>query len=886
MGEVYRATDTKLGRDVALKFLPPQFASDPDRMSRFQREAQVLAQLNHPNIATIHGLEESGAVRALVMELVDGPTLADRIAQGPIPLDEALSIAKQVAEALEYAHERGIIHRDLKPANIKLTLDGKVKVLDFGLAKALSEDAANSNFSNSPTLSLAATAAGVIMGTAAYMSPEQAKGKTADRRADIWAFGVVLFEMLTGRMLFPGETAAESMALVIAKELDFNALRSSVPPRLRELLRRCLTRDPRNRLQAIGDARIVVEETIADPEPKVSATLANPVVVRPRSRRALAWTGGVLVVVLIVVLVSLWWTVQEVRSSLRLSAELGADVSLETGIQGAAAIVSPDGSLFAFTGRKTTGERPQLHIRRLDQLKASPLSGTEGAQDPFFSPDGKWIAFFADGKLKKVSVTGGAAVTLCEASDQRGGSWSDDGSIVFAPTGLSPLFRVSSAGGIPEPLTKFEKLDKDTTEVTHRWPQVLPGGHAVLFTSNPITGNYENASIVAQSLDTGERKIVQRGGYYGRYFSSGHLAYVHDTTLFVAPFDPKNLEMAGQPFPAIEGVMGASNNASSQFAFSNDGTLVYLPGNNIGVSQSIYWMNPEAKMTPLRATPGIYWNPRFSSDGRKLAIEVLDKQRDVWVYEWGRDTMSRLTLDPGTNRYPLWTPDGRRIAFASGRAGSVNLYWQRADGTGEVQRLTESKNQQTPASWHPSGKLLAFTESRPQSGDDMMILPMDGDEASGWKPGKPYVFLASSFSDRWPRFSPDGRWIAYASNDTGRSEVYVRPFPGPGGKWQISTGGGNFPLWSQNKNELFYRTDDQRIMVSPYTVEGDSFRADRPRRWSEGQFTDRANNYNFDLHPDGLRFAVLRTPETQAEARQDKVVFIFNFFDELRRLTK
>jgi len=444
--------------------------------------------------------------------------------------------------------------------------------------------------------------------------------------------------------------------------------------------------------------------------------------------------------------------------------------------------------------------------------------------------------------------------------------------------------RVSSAGGKPEPLTTLAE-----GEATQRWPQVLPGGKAVLFTGNSSTGaGYENANIVVQPLPTGPRKILQRGGYYGRYLPSGHLVYIHDGTLFAAPFDLGRFELVGQPVPAIEGVATAPNSGGAQFAVSDTGTLVYLPGQSAGGEAPVYWMDHTGKATPLRTAAANWSNPHFSPDGRRLALNIgTGTGLDVWVYEWARDTLTRLTFDPTQALDPVWTLDGRRIVFASARGDKsmVNLYWQRADGTGDVQRLTESKNTQYPASWHPSGKFLAFDENNPQTGYDAMILPVEGDEASGWKPGKPAPFLNSPANEREPMFSPDGRWLAYGSNESGRDEVYGRPLPGPGGKWQISTSGGENALWSRARRELFFETPDQHLMVASYSVDGDSFRADKPHLWSDARFEFRARNFrSLDLHPDGERFALGTVPDAQSAARQDKVVLIFNFFDELRRI--
>ncbi len=901
MGEVYRASDTKLKREVAIKVLPEAFARDEARMKRFEREAQVLASLNHPNVAAIYGLEEAespeaersgvaereavGAgprgterwIRALVLELVEGPTLAERIASGPIPLEEAIRIATQIANGLEAAHEKAIIHRDLKPANVKLTKDGDVKILDFGLAKALEVESTPVENTNSPTLTRA-TQAGVLLGTAAYMSPEQAKGKSADRRADVWAFGVVLYEMLAGRRAFDGEDLSETLAFVLTKEPDWSALPAELPVPVRGLLTRCLTKDPKQRLQAIGEARIALDYAMGE---------APETAVAPARTQSTFWPAlaGAAFLALGATLWTLWpRPALPPPPPIRLSARLGADASLVTWVPyaGPAAVLSPDGALLAFVGEKGPGEAPQLYVRRLEELEASPLPGTEGARSPFFSPDSQWIAFFAQGNLKKVAVTSGATVTLCEARNERGGgAWAEDGTIVFAlfeATG-GGLSRVSSAGGTPEILTN----PADAGEVAHRSPQALPGGR-VLYTAFATAGGYDDATIVAQPLPSGPKKILLRGGYQGRYVPSGHIVYIREGTLFATAFDLDRLEVTGEPVPAVEGV---TSNLEAQFAVSDRGSLVYLPGPGVGTDLSIDWMDSAGKPRPLRAVRGDYGNPRFSPDGSRLALDVRDgSQSDVWVYEWERDTPSRLTFDPGVDTRPIWTPDGTRITFASDRADKrvPNLYWQRADGTGEVERLTESKNPQYPASWHPSGRFLAFFEGSPKASADLHILPIEGSEAAGWKPGNATVFLSTAFAEMNPEFSPDGRWLAYQANASGKMEVYVRPFPGPGGVWQVSTESGANPIWSRTRRELFYCTVDQRIMVASYTGDGDKFRAEKPRLWSEGRFAAPLITKFLDLHPDGERFAAVTTPQAQSLTKQDEVVFILNFFDYLRRI--
>jgi Tol biopolymer transport system component len=877
MGEVYKADDTKLGRNVAIKVLPEVFAHDPERLSRFQREAKLLASLNHPNIATIHGLEHSDGTHFLIMELVPGDTLAERIKrEGSVPVEEALKIAVQIAEALEVAHEKGIIHRDLKPANVKVTPEGKIKVLDFGLAKAFTGEVADAKPSQSPTLSAVATMQGVLLGTAAYMSPEQARGKSVDKGTDIWAFGCVLYELLCGRPAFEGEDITEILAAVVKTDPDWSRLPENTPPAIRLLLRRCLQKDKTLRMQAAGDARIEIQEVLTAPP------TAEPAAAQRKGRGRIAWaTAGALGLVAIAFALGFGLRApkpQKPLQALHLSAEIGASASLYTAL-GASAILSPDGTRLAFVARGAD-QRRSIYVRSLDQLQATALSGTENALDPFFSPDGQWLGFFADGKLKKIAIQGGAAVTLCDAPDDRGGSWSEDGTIVFTPTTLMALSKVSSAGGAPQPLTT---LDKQAGEITQRWPQVLPGGKAVLFTSSAHPGNFEDSEIVVYSMASGKRKTLQQGGFYARYLPSGHVVYMHEGTLFAVPFDLKRLEATGQPAPILEGVATAIQSAAAQFSFSETGNLAYIAQGGVGQNVSIYWMDREGKFTPLREAPGAYNDPVFSPDGKRLALEINEgKRSDIWVYDWERDTPTRLTFAGENNIFPVWTPDGQRIVYSSQEKGGVpNLWWIRADGAGNAQRLSESKSPQYTGSWRPDGRVFAFGEQT--ANFDIMTLSIDGDEKSGWNTSEPKPFLSSPFSEQSPAFSPDGRWLAYHSNESGIYQVYVRPFPGPGGKWQISSLGGIIPKWSHNGKELFYRAADNKIMVATYSASGDSFHADKPQLWSPSQFSDSGASFNFDLHPDGKRFAVLKSPGTEQIPAVNKVSFIFNFFDELRR---
>jgi Tol biopolymer transport system component len=869
MGEVYQAHDTKLGRDVAIKVLPEAFAHDPERLSRFQREAKLLASLNHPNIATIHGLEESNGTHYLVMELVSGENLAERVKRdGPVPVEEALTIAKQIAEALEAAHEKGIIHRDLKPANVKLTPEGKVKVLDFGLAKAFAGDTSTEDMGNSPTLSMAATMQGVILGTAAYMSPEQAKGKAVDKRTDIFAFGAVLYELLTGKQAFHGDDVTDILGAVLRMEPDWSQLPEATPAAIRILLRRCLRKDKRQRLSDASDVRIEIEDAIAAPKDS-GATLTAPA---STSRLLLAVAAATTIISF--VMAWGWWRStrpieQVLRSLVRLDVDLGLDVSLGS-IAGVDEIISPDGTRIVYVSQG------RLFTRRLDQPNATELAGTVGAYAPFFSPDGQWVAFFATGKLQKISVEGGSAITLCNATVGRGGSWGEDGNIIAALSGLSGLSRIASAGGPPTPVT-----DLQSGEVTHRWPQILPGAKAVLFTSSTSATAYDGANIEVMSLADHRRKTLVRGGTFGRYLPSGHLIYVNRVTLFAVPFDADRLEVHGTAAPVLDQVGYSAQSGSAQFDFSQTGTLIYRSGGAGGGLFTVAWLDGAGTVKPLLAKPGTYGRPSLSPDGQRLALDVTEGSgQDIWVYDLKRDTMTRLTFT-GTASYPVWSPDGRYIAFQASGGGGISV--TRSDGAGKPQPLTQSKNPQFPWSFTPDGKRLAFFEQDSKTFSDLWTVPLESN-SPGLRAGKPEVFLQTSADERYPAFSPDGRWMAYRSDESGTLQVYVRAFPDKGGKWQISNSSSTNPMWSRNGHELFFETSDRHIMLVTYAVKGDSFVADKPRVWSDKQLGTTLGAKNADPAPDGKRIVALMPVETaEGQKTQSHVTFLMNFFDELRR---
>jgi len=890
MGEVYRAIDTRLKRQVAIKILPPLFAADPDRLARLQREAEVLAALNHPNIAAIYGLEEADGVKALVLELVEGEDLSLLLGRGPLPLDEVLPIAKQLAEALEAAHEAGIVHRDLKPANIKRRSDGTVKVLDFGLARPSSREGTASaaglqQLASSPTITSPATltVAGMILGTAAYMAPEQVRGYVADRRADIWAFGVVLFEMIAGRRLFDEPTISDTLASVLRSTPDWRALPASLPPQFHALLRWCLEKDPKRRLQAIGDARVQIERLIAGEADATSATQTAT----PAWRRVLPWAMAAAFAAATLVLLFGRGRFQERASAIpvRVSVLLGSGLSINA-IPGVPVLtVSRDGTQIAFVAEKAATPS-RIYVRRLDTLDATPVTGTEGALAPFFSPDGSWIGFLAGDRLKKIPITGGSAVDVASAPGSRGAAWADDGSIVIALVRDASLVRIPANGGTPVRVGGLVE-----GEATQRWPQLLPGSRAVLFTGSRVPNSgYNEASLVVQPLPDGQRKTVLTGGFHGRYLPSGHIVYVQNGTLFARLFDLSRFEATGPATPVIGGVMSDTNTGVAQFEVSDTGTLVYLAGESVTEGVDIQWLDRDAKTSPLRTTPANWWNLRFAPDRRRLALQITEGTDDIWIYEWSRDVLTRLTANAGANTYPVWTPDGRRLVFASTRESKApNLYWQRADDTGGAARLTTSGNAQHPGSWDPTGRYLVFEELDAQSKWNVMMLSMEGDEASGWKAGNATAILNSIHNESQPAVSPDGRWLAYVSDEDGRDQVYVRPFRRSGGRMQVSVAGGRAPVWSPTSAEILYgfvERNEGQIMIAPYSVKGDEFIVEKPRPWLGQRYQGRGPNRMFDIHPDGTRVALAPVIGPENRPHYDHVTMVFNLFDLLHRIVK
>ena len=881
MGEVWRAEDTKLGRQVALKMLPDLFAQDPERLARFEREARVLASLSHPNIAGIHGLEEVDGKRFLVMELVEGQTLAERIQQGPMPIEEVVRIAKQIAEAVESAHEKGVVHRDLKPANVNITPDGTVKVLDFGLAKALvgdpmSGDSPNQDLSLSPTLTQAMTGLGVLLGTAGYMSPEQARGKPVDRRADIWAFGCILYEMLSGQRLFTGETATDVIGAVVHKEPDLDELSSKVPTRIRRLLERCLQKDANRRLQSIGDARIALQEWMENPEAETVAAETAPQGWRRWAPWAVA-AGALLLFGLQAfgLLGGRGGAPEPVRRSM---IQIGGG-GLFTGF-GTSTVLSPDGSLLAFvTGSGNEGG--EIQLRPLDRFEPSTIAtgGPGGAPyQPFFSPDGEWLGYVTPAELKKVSTAGGAPITLCKVDLSRGATWGTDETIVFAPAPRSPLMRVSSAGGEPQPLT-----DLGETDISHRWPQWLPDGETVLFTSFLEGGdNFESANLEIVNVATGERKVIHRGGYHGRYVSTGHILYVHEGTLFALPFDARKLETRGSQMPVLEGLEATPVQGAAQFDVAGNGALVYATESQQGDPFPVVWVDRNGRTEPLWPELALYGNPELSPDGRKLSVSLLrGNNLDIWIYDLGRNVATRLTFDEGYDADQIWSPDGSTIAFSSNRGSGNNaIYTKAADGSGDVEMLVEPGDLPAlyPTSWSPDGKWLTVWTAN----SDIHVASFESGEIE--------EFQATDFGEFNPSFSPDGRWIAYDSNESGKLEIYVRGFPSGGGKWQVSDGGGALARWSGDGRELIYRTDDG-LMAVEVDGRGSNFEVGTPFKLFDGPFLGGTNGIaiggfifpDYTVSGDGKRFVMFAGREETT--RPTSVRLVTNWFDELRRLT-
>jgi serine/threonine-protein kinase len=893
MGEVYRATDTNLKRQVAIKVLPEAVAADAERLARFQREAELLASLNHPNIAIIHGLEKSDGVTGLVMELVEGPTLGDRIAQGSIPIDDALPIAKQIAQALEAAHEQGIIHRDLKPANVKLRPDGTVKVLDFGLAKVLDPQPAAIDVSHSPTIASPTmmTGVGVLLGTAAYMSPEQARGKAVDKRADIWAFGAVLYEMLTGKRAFDGEDVTDTLAAVVRSEPKWDALPDAISPTLRLFLFRCLHKDSKQRVGDIRDVRLALEgvfETIAPQVAEVTVASAGGMWRRTVLLVAALMVGGLLVGL---TAWSLWPSPASAPVS-RFRHTLPSDQVLRGGRSVVA--LAADGRHFIYG---TTGG---LYLRSIDDLESRLITGTEGlVSSPFFAPDGESVGYFQNGQLKRIGVNGGTALVICAAADPFGVSWSTDNTILFGqPNGI---MRVSASGGTPEvviPVKQGEQI---------YGPQLLPDADSVLFSVTTGAGRarWDEAHIVIQSLSTGRQTVVVRGGSDARYVPTGHLLYVVGEGLFALRFDVDRGEVSGAPQSIIGGLQRSGNptvnGAAANYDVSSSGTLVYLgPGTitnfvsgdgALAPLRTLAWVDRSGREESLAVQPLGYVYPRLSPDGARMAVSIQGRAENggIWIWDFRRQTMTRFTISMQNETAPVWSPNGRRLAWASQRAGGpLNVYWQASDGSGTIERLTESSiNHQRPSSFTPDAQHLLLAEGPPgASSQDLGMVSLSGNPRLTW-------LVKTTSSELGGEISPDGRWLAYESNESGRYQIYIRPFPAVDqGRWQVSTSGGTEPVWARSGRELFYLALDNSVVSVPVDApQGSSspiIGAPAALIAGTGYYTRTANNMGrtYDVSPDGTRFLRVKVTDDGPRSNGALISFVVveNWFEELKRL--
>jgi Tol biopolymer transport system component/predicted Ser/Thr protein kinase len=871
MGEVYKARDTRLDRIVAIKVLPAHLADRADLRERFDREAKTIASLNHPHICTLYDIGHEGEIDFLVMEYLEGETLAQRLLKGSLPLEQVLRYAIEIADALDKAHRKGITHRDLKPANIMLTKSG-TKLLDFGLAKLTQEAALGTPESRLPTLKSAVTAEGTILGTLQYMAPEQLEGNEVDARTDIFSFGAVVYEMATGKRAFEGKTQASVIGAIMSIDPPLiSSLQPMTPPALDRVVKKCLAKEPDNRWHAIKDLCDEVK-WIAESGSQAGAATAPAGPASKNRRKTLVW-GAVSLLACAIIGMTVWiLKPAPPRPVTRFTLSLPPDQRL-AGLDAPAIALSPDGTRLAYVATQSGVQ--EIYLRAMDSSEVRMIPGTEGARAPFFSPDGQWVGFFAENKLEKISLSGGAPVTICDAPGNSltvSASWGADDNIVFQSGTAAGLRQVSAAGGTPKLLST---PDSKKGETTHRFPELLPGGKAVLFAAGQsATVNLNNARIVVRSLQTGETRDLI-GGTYPSYAPTGHLVYAQAGTLMAVSFDPRRLAVTGASVPMLESVLQSPTSGVVQYSFSNTGSVAYVPGGLQAVQRKLVWVDRKGTEQPLPTPSHPYRTPRLSPDGRRVVVAISDQLGDhIWLYDLTRDTLTRLTFEGTTNSTPIWTPDGKRITFGSTRGGSSasDAFWQPADGSGSAEALTMFReNRHNMGSWSPDGQVLSFEEINPVTRRDVWVYTLSDRKA--------HPFLNTQFNETAPEFSPDGHWLAYASDESGRYEIYVQPYPGPGGKWQISTEGGTEPRWTRD-GEIFYRSGTKMMAVD--TKLKPTFSADKPKMLFEGQYVPSlATMHNYDVSQDGQRFLMVKDSDQATLSTQINVVL--NWFEELKR---
>jgi serine/threonine-protein kinase len=852
MGQVYRARDTKLGRDVAIKVLPRVFAADPERLARFEREARTLASLNHPNIAQIYGTEQipstgpgSGQpAYALVIELVGGEDLADRLARGRLPVDEALEIAKHIAGALDAAHELGIVHRDLKPANVKVRPDGAVKVLDFGLAKAVNPIGERSPGNgpqasqNSPTFtSPVVTQTGIIMGTAAYMSPEQARGRAVDRRADIWAFGCLLYEMLSGSRPFAGDDTSMTLAAILKEDVNFTALPADTPPSIRRLMRRCLEKDPRKRLHSMADATLELDDAALDP--------AGPLAPARGWGSALIWgSAGALAAALVFGAILLARRNGPVDGAIVRSQIVFAGLPLRLSNFRTLA-VNPAGTEVVFSAFRST-DQYQLFRRRLDGEEATPIAGTDGAMEPFFSPDGQWLAFFVqNGRLRRMPAAGGEAVDLAEVGGAQGASFAPDGSMIFNGQHGEGLWRVAAGDARPSPVTK---VDDAAGQAGHHWPHVLPDGKHLLYTVELDGKPYSEAQIVISAIDGSDSRVLITAGSDARYIPTGHILYWREGSLWGVPFDLSTRQLNGTAVVILPDVMASEANGQAHYSISANGTLVYVPGRDTQQERSLMLVDRAGTAKPLTTERRAFETVAVAPDGRRLVVTLTAANDSLWTMELDRPSLTRITYE-AENALPAWSPDGSRLALSRHKGGEPRqLFVMPSDGSTSPTRLHQSSRNESPFTWTGNGDVMAYVRTE-AAGNDIWVVNMSGER-------KPRPLLATRFNENHPRFSPDGRWIAYASDESGRTEVYVRPFPGPGQKRLVSSDGGTEPRWRGDAREIYYRRGDAVLAVA--VTQSPEWTVSVPTVLFKGPYGIDPLWSRWDVLPDGQRFVVVQ----------------------------